>query len=292
MTIGIIGGSGLSKLDGLEGPRAFANYGTPYGPASGPITIGSLRGKDVVFLPRHGEHHNIPPHKVNAAANIFALKELGCEWVIAVSAVGSLVKEIEPGHLVVVDQFIDRTNRPNVAKSLFDEMGIVTHVSMADPVSPQLSSIIRQELMSSNATYGRYWLKGTYVVMDGPQFSTRAESELHRKWGANVIGMTAMPEAKLAREAELSYALIAMATDYDCWDTAHSDVTAADVVKVMQSNVEKVKRLIGAVIEQIPIVRTCLAAKALDGAIMTPRSAWPPTSRFLPLLNRYMRDNL
>jgi 5'-methylthioadenosine phosphorylase len=211
-TIGIIGGSGLYEIDALEEAQWIA-VETPWGAPSDELLIGRIEGVRFVFLPRHGRGHRIPPSHVNARANIDALKRAGCTDILAISAIGSLREELAPGRFVIVDQFIDRTFARE--KSFFGP-GLVAHVSMAEPVCPRLSSLAAAaaEKAGAEVTTG-----GTYLAMEGPQFSSRAESELYRAWGCDVIGMTAMPEAKLAREAELPYALVGMVTDYDCWRT-------------------------------------------------------------------------
>ena len=235
--LGIIGGSGLYSLDGLENVRT-ESVETPWGIPSADLTVGTLNGVEMVFLPRHGTGHAIPPSKVPYDANIAALKMLGCTDVIAVSACGSLREEYAPGHFVVVDQYVDRSQgRP---RSFFGE-GCVAHVPMGDPVCSRLSDLVYEAGTGAaiEITKG-----GTYLVMEGPQFSTRAESELYRSWGLDVIGMTNMPEAKFAREAELPYAAIAMVTDYDCWREDEEGVDVAAVLEVMRGNTEKAKRLL------------------------------------------------
>jgi len=235
--IGIIGGSGLYAIDGIE-IIDHLDIETPFGTPSDKLTLARIHGHEVVFLPRHGEGHRIPPHKINYRANIYAMKLAGVSRIISISAVGSLREEIAPGDFVLVDQFVDRTRS---RESTFFDGPVVAHVSMADPICASLS---RQLAQSCNAEKINTHSSGTYLVMQGPQFSTRAESELYRSWGMDVIGMTNMPEAKLAREAEICYATVAMSTDYDCWHEEEEAVSVASVVAIMQSNVEKAQRML------------------------------------------------
>ncbi len=227
---GIIGGSGLYALDGIEVLDRL-EIDTPFGPPSAPLTLARIGSREVVFLPRHGEGHTIPPHRINFRANICAMKLAGVSRIVSVSAVGSLREEIRPGDFVLVDQFVDRTH--GRASTFFDGPA-VAHVSLADPVCAAL----RRQLLAACRDEGiRTHDGGCYLVMQGPQFSTRAESALHRSWGMDVIGMTNMPEAKLAREAEICYATVAMCTDYDCWHETEEDVTVDSVIEVMRRNV-------------------------------------------------------
>lgn len=240
LRIGIIGGSGLYDMDGLEDVRTEA-VETPFGTPSDPYIIGRLAGSDteLVFLPRHGRGHRFTPSEVPYRANIFGMKKLGVSWIISVSAVGSLQEEVVPGHVVVIDQFIDRTK--GVRKSSFFDNGIVAHVAFGEPICETLRQILLQSATTAGATVHD---GGTYVCMEGPAFSTRAESHLYRSWGARVIGMTNVPESKLAREAEISYATLAMSTDYDCWHEGHDDVTVDQVVAVIRANVALAQRII------------------------------------------------
>jgi 5'-methylthioadenosine phosphorylase len=230
--VAVIGGSGLYQMSGVEFIQHH-NVNTPYGATSAPIAQCAIEGMDVelYFVPRHGIGHTLNPSEVPYRANIFALKSLGVEWVISVSAVGSLKEEIVPGHVVIIDQFIDRTKG---RESTFFDNGIIAHIPFGDPICETLRNILLESSQESDATFHD---GGTYVCMEGPAFSTRAESNLYRSWGASVIGMTNIPEAKLAREAELSYATLAMATDYDCWHEGHDDVTVDQVIKTINSNV-------------------------------------------------------
>jgi 5'-methylthioadenosine phosphorylase len=242
--IGIIGGSGLYDIDGLE-DKAWRHVNTPWGPPSDALLEGRLAGVKCVFLPRHGRGHRTSPTHLNYRANIDALKRAGCTDVLSLSAVGSLKEELPPGHFVIVDQFIDRSFARE--KSFFGE-GCVAHVSVADPVCGRLGDALEDAARTIGLPVTR---GGTYLVMEGPQFSTRAESNLYRSWGCSVIGMTNMPEAKLAREAEMCYATVAMVTDYDCWHADHEDVTVDIVVRVLLSNAEKARALVQQVVPMI-----------------------------------------
>ena len=261
--IGIIGGSGLYALEALELPR-WQLVSTPWGEPSDAILTGHIGGVELAFLPRHGRGHVVPPHLLNARANIYALKSLGCTDVLAISAVGSLQEAYAPGDFVAVDQFIDRTKgRP----STFFETGMVGHVPMADPVCPRLTGLAAAAAAQARAR--RLHESGTYLAMEGPQFSTRAESRLYRQWGCDVIGMTAMPEAKLAREAELPYALLAMVTDYDCWREG-GDVDIAEILKVMGENAELARATVVELVRSLPAVRPASPIDTvLDTALIT-----------------------
>ncbi len=247
--IGVIGGSGLYAIDALEDAKWVA-YASPWGQPSDALLTGMLAGVKFVFLPRHGRGHRVSPGELNARANIDALKRAGCTDIVSISAVGSLAEELPPGRFVIVDQFIDRTKgRP----STFFESGMVAHVSMADPVCPRLSALASAAARAAGAEVSE---GATYLAMEGPQFSTRAESNLYRQWGAQVIGMTAMPEAKLAREAELPYALVAMVTDYDCWREGEDDVDVATVVARLGSNAATARAMLVALAQALPPERT------------------------------------
>jgi 5'-methylthioadenosine phosphorylase len=266
-TIGIIGGSGLYELAELEDAQ-WIGVDTPWGAPSDELLTGRIGAVKLVFLPRHGRGHLIPPSQVNARANVDALKRAGCTDILAVSAVGSLSEELPPGRFVLVDQFVDRTFAR--AKSFFGP-GCVAHVSMADPVCPRLSAFAADAAEAAGADVTR---GGTYLAMEGPQFSTRAESLLYRSWGCGLIGMTAMPEAKLAREAELPYALVGMVTDYDCWRETGRPVEVSDILALLEANAGTARRLI------VELARRLSAARppspidtALDGAIITPPEA-------------------
>ncbi|WP_160121555.1 S-methyl-5'-thioadenosine phosphorylase [Rhodovarius lipocyclicus] len=263
--IGLIGGSGLYDIDGLE-EREWRHVHTPWGEPSDALLFGRLHGVKCVFLPRHGRGHPTPPSALNFRANIDALKRSGVTEIISLSAVGSLKEELPPGHFVIVDQFIDRTFARE--KSFFGT-GCVAHVSVAHPTCPRLSDAIETAGRDLGLPMTR---GGTYLVMEGPQFSTQAESNLYRQWGCSVIGMTNMPEAKLAREAELCYASVAMVTDYDCWHEEHDAVTVDQVVKVLLGNADKARALVKAVVPALGKPRgPCEAGcnNALDHAIIT-----------------------
>ncbi|MBS1017868.1 S-methyl-5'-thioadenosine phosphorylase [Gluconobacter cerinus] len=262
--IGVIGGSGLYDIDGLEN-KEWRRVESPWGETSDELLFGTFEGIKCVFLPRHGRGHPIPPSRLNFRANIDALKRSGVTDILSLSAVGSLKEELPPGRFVLVDQFIDRSFARE--KSFF-ETGCVAHVGMADPVSARLLDVLEAESRKLDIPVTR---GGTYIVMEGPQFSTRAESELYRSWGCSVVGMTNMPEAKLAREAEMTYATVAMVTDYDCWHTEHDSVTVEGVVKVMKGNADNARRLVKAVIPVLGQKRPLdlSAERALDFAIIT-----------------------
>ena len=268
--LGVIGGSGLYEIDGLEDKR-WVSVDTPWGSPSDQLLTGVLGGVKLVFLPRHGRGHPIPPSGLNFRANIHALKALGCTDILSVSAVGSLREDLHPGMFLVVDQFIDRTFARE--KSFFGE-GLVAHVSMAHPVCARLSDLA---LKAARAAGAATVDGGTYLVMEGPQFSTKAESELYRQWGCDVIGMTNMPEAKLAREAELPYASVAMVTDYDCWHPDHDHVDVAQIIACLLANAERAKALIAAMAGMLQGPRAPSPIDtALDNALITAPHARDP----------------
>jgi len=266
--LGVIGGSGLYGLEGLTKAR-WRHVETPFGAPSDELLIGELAGVRLVFLPRHGRGHTLPPGAIDARANIDALKRAGCTDIVSIAAVGSLREALAPGTFVLVDQFIDRTTqRP----SSFFGPGLVAHVSMAEPVCPRLSGLAADAARAAGAPVVE---GGTYLAMEGPQFSTKAESWLYRSWGCDVIGMTGMPEAKLAREAELPYACVAMVTDYDCWRDRHVEVS--HVLEVLDANAAKARGLIGHLVRALPAERTASPIDtALDGAIITAPAARDP----------------
>ena len=262
-TIGILGGSGLYGMEALEEEQWVA-VDTPWGAPSDELLVGRLHGIRFVFLPRHGRGHRIPPGHVNARANVDALKRAGCTDLVAISAVGSLREELAPGRFVLVDQFIDRT--VGREKSFFGP-GLVAHVSMADPVCPRLSALLAAAAETAGADVAR---GGTYLAMEGPQFSSRAESDLYRSWGCDVIGMTAMPEAKLAREAELPYALVGMVTDYDCWLRGEEAVEVSAIVAQLMANAGRARATVEALAKALPAKRDPSPIDtALDSAIIT-----------------------
>ena len=278
--LGIIGGSGLYHLPGLEGVRR-ETLSTPFGDPSDAVLVGRLGDVELAFLSRHGQGHRLTPTEVPYRANLHALKQLGVTRVISVSAVGSMKEEIAPGHLVLPTQFIDRTfARPT---TFFGE-GVVAHVAFSDPVCPQLHQHLEAACYAAGA---EAHAGGTYLCIEGPQFSTRAESELYRSWKISVIGMTALPEAKLAREAELCYATLALATDYDCWHTSHAAVTVAQVVETMHKNVVLAREVISAAALGLTRLgpRSCGCGQALDAAVMTaPKEITPAARERLALL--------
>jgi len=268
-TIGIIGGSGLYAIDALEEAQWIA-VDTPWGSPSDELLIGRLHGTRFVFLPRHGRGHRIPPGEVNYRANVDALKRAGCSDIVAISAIGSLREELSPGRFVVADQFVDRTSR---RESSFFGTGLVAHVSMADPVCPRLSALAAGAAEAAGADVAR---GGTYVAIEGPSFSSRAESHLYRAWGCDVIGMTAMPEAKLAREAELPYALVGMVTDYDCWREGDA-VDVAEILAQLHANAGAARRLVEELARALPAERTPSPIDTnLDTALITAPDARDP----------------
>jgi len=268
--LGVIGGSGLYELPGLSGVERL-RVTTPFGEPSDELVRGRLGSTRLVFLPRHGRGHRLLPSELPFRANIWALKSLGVDAVVAVSAVGSLREEIAPGHVVVPDQFIDRTYGRS-AESTFFGRGVVAHVQFADPVCPVLSRALATAAREAGATVHE---GGTYLCMEGPAFSTRAESELYRRWGAHVIGMTNLQEAKLAREAELCFATMALATDYDCWHPHHDDVQIDEILRVLAANVGLARRTVIGLAERLPARDGCPCPTALAHAIVTDRAAIP-----------------
>lgn len=284
--LGIIGGSGVYQIEGLTGAQ-WREVETPFGAPSDQVLTGRIGATDMAFLPRHGRGHVQTPSTVNYRANIAALKMLGCTHVVAVSAVGSLRADYAPGDIVLVDQFIDRTF---AREKTFFGPGLVGHVSLADPVCARLSDAIAAAASGVDVTVHR---GGTYLAMEGPQFSTRAESNLYRQWGCSVIGMTGMPEAKLAREAELCYASMAMVTDYDCWHQDHADVDVAQVVATMQANAAHARAIIAALPAHLP-TGPCPQGcdHALDHAAMTAPAQRDPAmiARLATVAGRVLKD--
>ncbi|MFO7678205.1 MAG: S-methyl-5'-thioadenosine phosphorylase [Thermoplasmatota archaeon] len=259
--IGIIGGSGLSKIGIIKNIEEI-EVTTPYGKPSEKLSLGTIENIPVVFLPRHGKNHTIPPHKINYQANIFALKECGVEYLISTNAVGSLKKEMQPLDFVIADQLIDRTWK---RASTFFEQGIVAHVEFADPFCPILSDIVFQNTKEEGINTHR----GTYICMEGPQFSTRAESKLYRNWNVDVIGMTLATEAKLAREAQMCFCGILTVTDYDCWYESKGDVSVISVVEILKKNNEKIGKVIQKIIPKLNYNRTCNCKYSLKHAIIS-----------------------
>lgn len=261
--IGIIGGSGLYNIEGIRDVERV-QITTPFGSPSDEFMLGNLEGRQVVFLPRHGKGHKVLPGEVNFRANIYGMKKLGVERIISVSAVGSLKKEVKPLDFVLPDQFVDRTNQAR--KTTFFGQGIVAHIGFADPVCPLLAKTLFEAAEELGINIHP---KGTYLNMEGPAFSTRAESELYKSWKMDVIGMTNMAEARLSREAEICYVTLAMVSDYDCWHTEEETVSVDLIIQNMKSNIRNAKRLIKSAISRVPETRDCLCAQALKDAIIT-----------------------
>src|SRR5437870_13627723 len=283
----VIGGSGFYQMDGLSDVEDV-RVDTPFGLPSDNLVVGTLGGERVAFLPRHGVGHRILPSEIPARANIHALKQLGVEFILSVSAVGSLREDIEPLHMVVPDQLIDRTR--GRASTFFGE-GIVAHIAFADPFCPELRTLLAEATHEAGATVHR---GGTLVVIEGPAFSTRAESNLYRSWGADIIGMTALPEAKLAREAEICYAVLACSTDYDCWHDTHEDVTAEMIVANLLKNVEVSRQAVRLALGGLPAERKCPCRHALRDATVTPLELVPEATlgRLAPLLDAYAGERV
>jgi 5'-methylthioadenosine phosphorylase len=263
-TVGVIGGSGLYEIEGLSNVESIA-VDTPWGSPSDELITGNLGDAKMVFLPRHGRGHKIMPSEINYRANIHAMKKLGVEWILSVSAVGSMKEHIAPGQVVIPSQFYDHTK---TRVSTFFGDGIVAHVSMADPVCRSLSKDLFNASLSSGANVHQ---GGTYLCMEGPQFSSRAESNIYRGWGVDIIGMTNATEAKLAREAEICYGSISLVTDYDCWHDDHDDVTVEDLIATLNSNVALARNIIKAAVPEIKETRDCPCCNALQNAIITPK---------------------
>ena len=273
MVIGVIGGSGLYEMEGLTGVQEEV-VSTPFGDPSDVYITGTLNGVKMVFLPRHGRGHRLLPSEVNYRANIYGMKKLGVERIISVSAVGSLQEEIVPGHIVIPDQFIDRTK--GVRKDTFFGNGVVAHAGFADPVCTCLSDTLEQAAKSAGAVVHR---GGTYICMEGPAFSTRAESFMYRGLEASVIGMTNLTEAKLAREAEICYGIIALSTDYDCWHSSHDDVSIEAIIKIIHQNVAMARNIIRQAVGRIAAARSCPCATAMQFAIITDRKVIPEKAK-------------
>ncbi len=270
--IGVIGGSGLYEMEGLSSIEEVS-VETPFGEPSDKFITGVLDGVNMVFLPRHGRGHRILPSEINYRANIYGMKKLGVDHIISVSAVGSMKEEIEPGHIVVVDQFFDRTKARD---STFFGDGIVGHVEFGDPVCGALSDALYDAGLSAGATMHK---GGTYVCIEGPQFSTRAESLVYRSWGVSVIGMTNIPEAKLAREAEICYGVLALSTDYDCWHEEEESVTVEMILETISKNVSTSKAIIKEAVGRISSPRGCGCVNAMQYAVVTDKSTIPRKTR-------------
>ena len=282
--IGIIGSSGLYDMADLT-DRKEVTLTTPFGEPSGPYLLGNLRGKRVAFLARHGAGHRISPSELNFRANIYGMKTLGVEYILSASTVGSLKEEYKPMDIVIPDQFIDRTKG---RVSTFFGRGLVAHVGFAHPFCKILSGIAYENGKMAGATIHK---GGTYVCMEGPQFSTLAESKLYRSWGADIIGMTNLQEAKLAREAEICYTTVALVTDYDCWHPDHDSVTVDMVIGNLMQNAKTAQQIIAGAVEQLPFARTCECATALKFALITRPEAVSPQIRkdLAPLIGKYLQ---
>jgi len=285
--VGVIGGSGLYEIEGLTDVREV-KLETPFGVPSDSYVTGVLGGAKMVFLPRHGRGHRLLPSEVNYRANIYGMKTLGVEHIISVSAVGSMKEEIVPGHIVIPDQFFDQTQGKR-ASTFFGD-GVVGHVQFADPVCPDLSPLLAEAARNVGATVHQ---GGTYICIEGPNFSTRAESNIYRSWGVDIIGMTNIPEARLAREAEICYGTVALATDYDCWHEGHDDVSVDAVIAIIQQNVATARNIIKSATELIVKQRQqrmCPCAEALKFAIMTDKSLIPNKTReaLEPIIGKYL----
>ena len=270
--IGIIGGSGLYSMPGFE---AFeeAIIETPFGTPSDNFVVGTLAGRNVAFLTRHGRGHRLSPSELNYRANIYGMKSLGVERIISLSAVGSLKEEHRPLDFVIPDQFFDRT-RGRI--STFFGEGLVAHISFADPICPEAAEVVAAACQAAGVTTKK---GGTYLCMEGPAFSTKAESNVYRSWGMDVIGMTNLQEAKLAREAEICYVTVAMVTDYDCWHEDHDAVTVSDIIANLMQNAENASKVVAGAVAKLPAARTCKCGSALSHAILTDRSLVPEATR-------------
>jgi 5'-methylthioadenosine phosphorylase len=282
--IGILGGTGLYQMEGFSDVRELS-VATPFGEPSDSLFVGTLEGRRVAFLPRHGRGHRILPHELNFQANVYAMKQLGVEWILSVSAVGSLKEKYAPLDMVIPDQFLDRTRQ---RKSTFFGRGLVAHVGFAHPFCRGLSQVMADACSEAGATFHR---GGTYVCMEGPQFSTRAESELYRSWGMDIIGMTNLQEAKLAREAEICYATLAMVTDYDCWHPDHDAVTAEQIIGNLGKNASTANAVLRAALRRLPIPRECECANALRFALVTAPALVPEQTKrdLAPIIGRYIK---
>ncbi len=271
--VGVIGGSGLYQIEGMGGVKEVA-VKTPFGDPSDKFITGTLEGTKVVFLPRHGRGHRVSPSEINFRANIYGMKKLGVQAILSVSACGSLKQEYKPMDFVIPDQFLDRTRAGRIDTFFTD--GVVAHVAFADPISPEIADILEQSARKIRVKVHR---GGTYVNMEGPQFSTRAESNLYRSWGMDIIGMTNLTEAKLAREAEISYATLAAVTDYDCWHPAHDAVTVHMIIENLNRNVANAREILKVAIPAVGKLKSFSAAHALQFAIMTNRDRIPPKKK-------------
>ena len=284
MTIGVIGGSGLYEIDGLNDIKQV-RLTTPFGDPSDAYITGELDGVRMVFLPRHGIGHRLLPSEVPYRANIYGMKKLDVQRIISVSAVGSMKEEIVPGHIVIPDQFFDRTQGKRA--STFFGQGIAGHVQFADPVCPELSGILVKAAQRAGAVVHN---GGTYLCIEGPNFSTRAESMIYRGWGVDIIGMTNIPEARLAREAEICYGTVALATDYDCWHEGHEDVTVEAILAIIQQNVAMARTIIKQAVAELSQAPLCTCGESLQFAIMTDQALIPEETRrdLRPIIGKYI----
>ncbi|MCL0029690.1 S-methyl-5'-thioadenosine phosphorylase [Dehalococcoidia bacterium] len=282
--LGVIGGTGLYEIEGLRDIEEV-KVKTPFGDPSDSIITGTLEGTGIAFLPRHGRGHRINPTELPSRANIYALKSLGVEWIISINSAGSLREELEPRHLVIPDQLIDRTR--NRVNSFFGN-GLVVHIAFAEPFCQTLSEILHQAARDAGATVHK---GGTFIAMEGPQFSTRAESRLYRSWGASIVGMTVLPEAKLAREAEMCYASLACITDYDCWHDEKEPVTVETILAILAENISTAKEIIKIASPRIPSRRDCECAHALRTGMVTPPGLIPERMKeeLAVLIGRYLK---
>ena len=284
MTIGVIGGSGLYEIEGLTDIEEI-RLDTPFGEPSDAFITGILEGVKMVFLPRHGRGHRYLPSEVPYRANIYGMKKLGVQRIISVSAVGSMKEEIVPGHIVIPDQFFDRTQGKR--DSTFFGQGVTGHIQFADPICAELSQVLCDAGESVGATVHK---GGTYICIEGPNFSTRAESTIYRSWGVDIIGMTNIPEARLAREAEICYGTVALATDYDCWHEGHDDVTVEAVLAIIRQNVAMARNIIKQAVRALSSEPQCKCSESLQYAIMTDTSLIPQETRSAlePILGKYL----
>ncbi len=281
--LGVIGGSGLYGMEDLKNVRQVV-VRTPFGDPSDALVVGELEGRTVAFLPRHGRGHRISPSRINYRANIYAMKKIGVDALLSISAVGSMKEAIRPGDVVVVDQFYDNTRS---RESTFFSDGLAAHIAFADPVCPALSAVAAR---AARKVVRRVHRRGTYLCIEGPAFSTRAESNIYRKWGVDVIGMTNMPEAKLAREAELCYATLALATDYDCWHETEGNVSVDAILAVLSRNVENSRKIVRETAKLLPLPGKCGCGEAMKQAVLTERKAIPAPARkrLSLLLGKYL----
>jgi 5'-methylthioadenosine phosphorylase len=283
--VGIIGGSGLYEMEGLT-QATSVNVATPFGEPSDALMLGSLAGQRVAFLARHGRGHRILPSELNYRANIYAMKSLGVQWILSVSAVGSLKEAYAPLDIVIPDQLVDRTTQ---RKATFFGRGLVAHVAFAHPFCGSLGRVLSAACAEAGA---RHHLGGSYVCIEGPQFSTLAESKLYRSWGMDLVGMTNLQEARLAREAEICYSTLAMVTDYDCWHPDHDAVTVDQIIANLGKNAATATAVLRAALSRLPIARECECATALKYALLTPADLVPPAVKhdLAPIIGRYLKE--